>query len=52
MLYQGRFRLSIGKNFFMERVVKLWNGLLRLMMETPWLELVKRHMDVVIRDVG
>lgn len=28
-LCQGRFGLDIGKNFFMERVVKPWNRLFR-----------------------
>lgn len=40
-LHQWMFRLDIGKNFFMERVVKNWSRLLR---EGPsFLEVFKRR---------
>ena len=42
---EGRFRLDLRKKFFTMRMVKLWSGLPREVVEAPFLETFKARLD-------
>lgn len=48
---QTRFRSDIGNFFFNVRIIKHWKGLSREVVESPFLQVLKRDVDVVLRDM-
>ncbi|KAK4815473.1 hypothetical protein QYF61_002932 [Mycteria americana] len=49
-LCQEGFRLDMRKNVFTKRVLKHWNRLPREVVESPSLEVFKRHVDMALWD--
>lgn len=43
----GRFGLGIRKYLFTDLVVRYWNRLPTMVVESPSLEVFRRHVDVV-----
>jgi len=48
---KGEFRLDIRENFFMGRIVNLCSGLPREVLDLPFLSVIKRCVNVTIKDV-
>ena len=46
-----RITLVTGEIFFSERIIRRWYRLSRAMVESPSLEMFKKHADVALRDM-
>ena len=50
-LCQGSFRLGIRKHFFSARAVRQWHRLPREVVQSPSLEVFKKRVGVVVRNM-
>ncbi|KFV73703.1 hypothetical protein N308_14168, partial [Struthio camelus australis] len=47
-LNRRQFHLNLRKNFFTVRVTEHWNRLPREVVESPFLEIFKTRLDVIL----
>lgn len=50
-LHMWTFRLDTRKNFFIERVLRLWNGIPREVVDAPRLLAFKRHLSNALNNM-
>ena len=43
--------MNVRKNSFSNRVIRCWDGLPREIVESPSLEVFKKHLDVILKEV-
>lgn len=50
-MYRRKSKFDVRKKFFTETVVKYWNGMFREMVESPSVEVLKRCIEMALRDM-